>query len=183
MSNKQPKDDVAEPNDEGAGAQGLVESPDNAVQRLEAQLNELQDRFLRTAAEYDNYRKRAAKERTEAWQRAQVDLLGRLVDALDDLARFTHVDPARTDAKTIYEGVDLVDRKLWKELTAVGVHRLDQAGVPFDPRVHEAVSTKPADDPAQDQTVGAVLQPGYKLGDILVRPARVLVLTWEGKGD
>jgi molecular chaperone GrpE len=184
MSDKQPKDEMAEPKDEarGGAADALVESPDSAVQRLETQLNELQDRYLRMAAEYDNYRKRAIKERTEAWQKAQVDLLGRVVDALDDLARFTHVDPARTDPKTIYDGVDLVERKIWKELEAIGVRRLDQAGVPFDPKVHEAVSTKPAPDPAHDHTVAAVLTPGYKLGDTLVRPARVQVLTWEGEG-
>src|SRR5213082_4150375 len=75
----------------------------------------------RLAAEYDNFRKRALKERTEAWEKAQADLVLRLVDALDDLARFAHVDPTQTDAKTIHDGVDLVERKLWKELEAAGV--------------------------------------------------------------
>jgi molecular chaperone GrpE len=184
MKDKKTNGEIVGPEEEIAGgaAEALVESPDSAVQRLEAQLNELQDRYLRMAAEYENYRKRAIKERTEAWHKAQVDLLGRLADALDDLARFTHVDPARTDPQTIYAGVDMVERKLWKELEATGLRRLDQAGVPFDPQVHEAVSTKPAEDAAHDRMVGAVLQPGYKLGDTLVRPARVQVLTWEGEG-
>ena len=102
------------------------------------------------------------------------------MDALDDLARFAHVDPAQTDAKTIHDGVDMVERKFWKQLDAVGVTRIDQIGVPFDPNVHEAVTTQPAAAPAQDHTVGAVLQPGYKLGDALIRPARVVVLTWQG---
>ena len=141
-----------------------------------------QDKYLRLAAEFDNFKKRIARERTEAWGRAQADLLARLVDALDDLARFAHVDPAQTDAKTIHDGVDMVERKIWKQLEAVGVTRLDQIGVPFDPHVHEAVTMQPAPSAEQDHTVAAVLQPGYKLGDTLIRPARVIVLAWQGDG-
>src|SRR3989449_824626 len=63
---------------------------------------------------------------------------------------------------------------------AAGVTRVDQVGVPFDPHVHEAVTTRPADHPANDHTVGAVLQPGYRMGEALVRPARVIVLQWQG---
>src|SRR2546423_1721968 len=106
----------------------------------------------------------------------------RVVDALDDLARFAHVDPAQTDAKTIHDGVDLVDRKLWKELQAAGVTRVDQSGVPFDPNLHEAVTTQPADHPAKDHTVGAVLQPGYRMRGALIRPARVVGAPWTGGG-
>jgi len=105
----------------------------------------------------------------------------RLVDALDDLARFAHVDRAQVDAQTIHDGVELVERKLWKELEALGVTRVDQVGVPFDPNLHEAVTTQPADDPAKDHTVGVVLQSGYRLGGVLIRPARVVVLTWQGE--
>jgi molecular chaperone GrpE len=168
--------------EESAGAGALVESADNAVLRLEAELAAMKDKYLRLAAEYDNFRKRAIKERTESWGKAQAELVARLVDALDDLARFAHVDPAQTDAKTIHDGVDLVERKIWKELEAAGVTRLDQVGVPFDPNLHEAVTTSPADEAAKDHTVGAVLQPGYQLRGALIRPARVVVLTWTGGG-
>ncbi len=165
----------------GSGSGALVEPPEEAVARLEAQLAELQDRYLRLAAEYDNFRKRSVKERTELWAKAQADLVQRLVDALDDLARFAHVDPGQTDSKTLHDGVDMVERKLRKELEAAGVTRVDQVGVPFDPHVHEAVTTRPADHPAQDHTVGAVLQSGYQMAGALIRPARVVVLTWQGE--
>jgi len=165
----------------GSGSGALVEPPEEAVARLEAQLAELQDRYLRLAAEYDNFRKRTVKERTELWAKAQADLVQRLVDALDDLARFAHVDPSQTDPKTLHDGVDMVERKLWKELEAAGVTRVDQVGVPFDPHVHEAVTTGPAEHAAKDHTVGAVLQSGYQLGGVLIRPARVVVLTWQGE--
>jgi molecular chaperone GrpE len=163
------------------GAEALpVEPPDQAIARLEGELAALQDKYLRLAAEYDNFRKRTTKERADAWMRAQAEVVQRLVDGLDDLARFAHVDPAQTDAKTIHDGVELVERKLWKELEALGVTRVDQIGVPFDPNLHEAVTTQPADHPAKDHTVGAVLQAGYRLRDALLRPARVVVLQWQG---
>lgn len=137
------------------------------------------DRHLRLAAEFDNFRKRTMKERAETWNRAQAELVTRLADALDDLARFAHIDPAEIDSKTLHEGVDLVERKVWKELENAGVTRIDQAGIPFDPNVHEAVTTQRASKPEQDHTVGQVVQPGYKMRDTLLRPARVIVLTWQ----
>ncbi|PYO75010.1 MAG: nucleotide exchange factor GrpE [Gemmatimonadetes bacterium] len=146
-----------------------------------SELDVLKDRHLRLAAEYDNFRKRTTKERAEVWSRAQADLVARLADALDDLSRFAHIDPAEIDSKTLHDGVDLVERKFWKELEAAGVTRIDQAGVPFDPHVHEAVTMQPAAKPEQDHTVGQVVQPGYKMRDTLLRPARVIVLTWQGQ--
>lgn len=139
------------------------------------------DRHLRLAADFDNFRKRTAKERAETWSRAQAEIVSRLADALDDLSRFAHIDPADIDAKTLHDGVDMVERKVWKELESAGVTRIDQAGVPFDPNVHEAVTTQPAAKPEQDHTVGQVVQPGYKMRDVLLRPARVVVLTWQDK--
>jgi len=133
--------DPPAPAPEGA----LVELPEEAVARLEGEFAELKDKYLRLAAEYDNFRKRTAKERAEVWARAQTDVVQRLVDALDDLARFAHVDRAQVDAQTIHDGVELVERKLWKELEALGVTRVDQVGVPFDPNLHEAVTTQPAE--------------------------------------
>ena len=175
---------------DGAGTSpALVEPAPAAVRRLEetvaqltTELAEAKDKHLRLAAEFDNFRKRMVRERTDAWGKAQAEVVSRLVDALDDLARFAHVDPAQTDAKTIHDGVDLVERKLWKELEAAGVTRVDQAGVPFDPNLHEAVTTQPADHRAKDHTVGAVLQPGYQMRGALIRPARVVVLQWQGRG-
>lgn len=153
---------------------------DAELAEVDAELAEIRDRYLRLAAEFDNFRKRAARERAELWGRAQADLVQRLVDALDDLSRFAHVDPATTDAKTIHDGVDMVERKVWKVLDAAGVVRIDQGGVPFDPNVHEAVTTAAAASPEEDHTVAAVLQPGYQIGGVLIRPARVAVRLWQG---
>jgi molecular chaperone GrpE len=158
-----------------------VDSQSDNASAANAEIEALRDRHLRLAAEYDNFRKRTSKERAETWMRAQAELVGQLADALDDLSRFAHIDPAQTDAKTLHDGVDVVERKMWKALEAVGVTRIDQAGVPFDPNVHEALTTQPAAKPEQDHTVGQVVQPGYKMRDVLLRPARVVVLTWQDK--
>ena len=170
----------AAPADRSPGAPDAPPVPAPAAAD-QSEVEAWKDRHLRLAAEYDNFRKRTTKERAEAWQRAQAELVSRLADALDDLARFAHIDPAETDPKTLHEGIDLVERKVWKELEAAGVTRIDQAGVPFDPNVHEAVTTQPAAKPEQDHTVGQVVQPGYKMRDTLLRPARVVVLTWQGQ--
>src|SRR5213080_2990101 len=182
--NDKPEQPQPPPPEQPAGSESgaLIEPSEEAVVRLEGELADMKDKYLRLAAEYDNFKKRSVKERTDLWQRAQADLIQRLVDALDDLARFAHVDPAQTDAKTIHDGVDMVERKMWKALEAAGVTRVDQVGVPFDPHVHEAVTTRPADDAAKDHTVAAVLQPGYQMGSTLLRPARVVVLTWTEGG-
>jgi molecular chaperone GrpE len=157
------------------------EEPLEAPPRVEEELSALKDKYLRLAAEYENFRKRTAKERIEVWAKAQGELIERLVDGLDDLNRFADVDQATTDAKTVHDGVELVRRKFWKALDGVGLVRIDQTGVPFDPKLHEAVTMGPATAAEQDHTVGAVLQAGYRLGDTLIRPARVMVLGWKGE--
>jgi len=172
--------DTHEPVQTPKGQDGGAAAPAAAPSSSEpSEADVWKDRHLRLAAEYDNFRKRTNKERSETWNRAQAELVTRLADALDDLARFAHIDPAEIDSKTLHEGVDLVERKVWKELEAAGVTRIDQSGVPFDPNVHEAVTTQKASKPEQDHTVGQVVQPGYKMRDTLLRPARVIVLTWQ----
>lgn len=171
------KGDPETPKEEAAGVP--AEIPFEAQQRLEEEVSALKDKYLRLAAEYENFRKRTAKERLEVWAKAQGELIERLVDGLDDLTRFADVDQTTTDAKTVHDGVELVRRKFWKALDAVGLVRIDQTGVPFDPKLHEAVTMGPAATPEQDHTVGAVLQAGYRLGETLIRPARVMVLGWK----
>ncbi len=146
-----------------------------------AELEEIQDRHLRLAAEYDNYRKRTSKELADAGVRAQAFLVGRLLDALDDLGRVAHVDPTSVDAKDVLEGVELVERKMLRELEALGLERIGAVGQPFDPNDHEAIGALPAESLEQDHTVAHVLQLGYRLGPTLMRPARVQVYTWQDK--
>jgi molecular chaperone GrpE len=147
---------------------------------VESDLAELKDRHLRLAAEYDNYRKRNTRERAELADRAQASFVSKLIDVLDDLDRLVASDPG-TPLPTLREGLSAVDRKLWKELEEAGVERIDPTGSPFDPALHEAVSTTPAPDRSKDQTVSATFQPGYRFKGTLVRPARVQVYSDQGR--
>jgi molecular chaperone GrpE len=138
------------------------------------------EKYLRLAAEYDNYRKRAARERSDAGARAQADLVRELIDALDDVARFAHVDPAATDAATIVQGVDMVEKKLLKALGNAGLEVINPVGETFDPAVQEAVATEPTSAREDDHVVSRVYQPGYVFKGQLLRPARVVVKQWNG---
>ena len=80
------------------------------------------------------------------------------------------------------EGLDAVDRKLWKQLQEAGVERIDPRGEPFDPSLHDAVSTIPPPDPSKEQRVSATFQTGYRFKGSLVRPARVQVYSSQGQG-
>jgi molecular chaperone GrpE len=171
-----------DPRRSSAGRAGVpAEPPAEAVRRLEEEVAQARDRHLRLAAEFDNYRKRIAKERVELADRAQAAFVIRLVDVLDDLDRI--VDDARnTPPDALREALVLVDRKLRKELEAAGVERIDPLGRAFDPSEHEAVSTVPPPEPDKDHLVSATFQTGYRFKGQLVRPARVQVYSTQGAG-
>ncbi|MDF3053311.1 MAG: hypothetical protein K0S19_1416 [Geminicoccaceae bacterium] len=143
-------------------------------EKLEGEVAELKDRHLRLAAEFDNYRKRINRERSELSDRAQASFVAKLLDVLDDMDRLVASDPS-TPLSSLREGLSAVDRKLSKELEDAGVERIDPTGATFDPSQHEAVSTVPAPDRSRDQQVSATFQPGYRFKGVLVRPARVQV--------
>ena len=147
----------------------------DTVSELEAQ----RDRYLRLAAEYDNYRKRTAKETQQARARGQGDLIKGMLDSLDDLDRFAHLDASSTDSKTVIDGVALVEKNLFKALTNAGIETINPVEMPFDPNLHEAVSTIAAESPDEDHMVAQVYQRGYMLNGQLLRPARVVVKQYQ----
>jgi molecular chaperone GrpE len=165
----------------GEGGGSLPAEPEaEAIRRLEEQLDESRDRQLRLAAEFDNYRKRVSRERVEQGDRAQASLVTRLLDVLDDLDRLS-AEGGAASPESIRQAVELVDRKLRKELESAGVERIDPVGQPYDPSIHEAVSAVPPPRPNLDHTVSATFQTGYRFKGALVRPARVQVYSAEGQ--
>ena len=151
-----------------------------ALSNLEQQLSEQREKYLRLAAEYDNYRKRTLRERQETATRGQADTLRGILDALDDLTRFAHVDPATTESKTLVDGVAMVEKKLLKTLSAQGLQVVNPVDQTFDPGTMEALATEPALSPEDDHVVSRVYQQGYLFGGQLLRPARVVVKQWNG---
>ncbi|HEY4218528.1 MAG TPA: nucleotide exchange factor GrpE [Gemmatimonadaceae bacterium] len=164
----------------GAGAAEDSYESQSGGDDIARKLLESQDRYLRLAAEYDNFRKRTARERTETAARAQADLIRQLLDGLDDLSRFAHVDPGTVETATVVQGADMVEKKMLKTLTAAGLEAVDPVNQTFDPKLHEAVATEPALSAEDDHVVSRVYQVGYLFNGQLLRPARVVVKQWNG---
>ena len=143
-----------------------------AQQEQEDSTAEVDDRLLRLAADFDNYKKRAARERAEYVAFANERILKELLPILDDLERALSAAEQHEEAQ-LEEGVRLVYRSLASLLQRNGVSEIPTDGK-FDPHVHEALLAQPAEDKEQGDVVD-VLQKGYKLGDRVVRPSRVIV--------
>ena len=170
-----------EPPSAESGSSDLVsDQPGASETDVTSDLSTEREKYRRLAAEYDNYRKRSVRERSEVGARAQADLVRQMVEALDDLARFAHVDPSTTDAETIVQGVDMVEKKIMKALGSAGLRVINPVGETFDPSLHEAVATEPTSAQEDDHVVARVYQPGYVFNTQLIRPARVVVKQWNG---
>jgi molecular chaperone GrpE len=154
---------------------GALDPPVDEGTALRLDFDELNDRHLRLAAEFNNFRRRSEQERKESWSRAQADLLGRLLDVLDDLQRVAELDTTTATVDAILEGIDLVERKFVRVLDDAGVEVIDPVEGPFDPERMEALMRVPAETDALDDHVAQVFQKGYALKGVLVRPARVSV--------
>ena len=154
-----------------------VEQIENDLDQLQAELEGARERHLRLAAEFDNYRKRVARDQSESVARAQGALVNKIAEVLDDLERVTdHSENATKES--LLDGVELVERKLKTVLESAGLERIVAEG-PFDPSTMEAITTVPTDDPAEDDHVADVFQPGYRYQGVLLRPARVRVKKFE----
>lgn len=129
------------------------------------------DRLLRLAADFENYKKRTARERDEYVTFANERLIKELLPVLDDLERALQAATQHEEAQ-LEEGVELVHRSLASLLARNGVKEIATEGK-FDPHVHEALLSKPSD--AEQGSVIDVVQKGYTIGDRVVRPARVIV--------
>ncbi|MEX2182308.1 MAG: nucleotide exchange factor GrpE [Gemmatimonadaceae bacterium] len=175
-------DTVGETATEAANAAAGAADP-LAADPLAAALREAEtqkDKYLRLYAEFENFRRRAARDRQEAEHRGMGNLLRGTLEMLDDLARVAHVDPASTDASTVVEGVAMVEKKLLKSFAGHGLEVVSPEGEPFDPALHEAISTVPAEHADEDHLVAQVYQVGYVFNGTLLRPARVVVKQWNG---
>lgn len=156
------------------------DSMESELVALREEFDGLNDRHLRLAAEFNNYRRRVEQERIDAWSRAQGDMVARILDVLDDLQRVAQLDLSNATVEAIMEGVDLVERKFVRMLKDAGVETLDPTGEAFDPERMEAMMRVPAESEEADETVAQVFQKGYALKGHLVRPARVSVYKHDG---
>jgi molecular chaperone GrpE len=151
-------------------AQALAAS-EQARTEAEAQRDQYLDDLQRLAADFDNYRKRVAREREALVTRAHAGLVEAILPVLDDLGRALEAAGLHEEAK-LEDGVRLVHRQLSDVLAREGLEEIS-TDVPFDPHVHEALAAIPSE--AEEGTILEVVQRGYLLGDRVLRPARVVV--------
>ena len=141
----------------------------------EAKLAELQDRYLRLSAEFDNYRRRTLKERMEMTRSAGQDILVGLLPVMDDFDRAVSLMEASPECKAIKDGVDLIYGKMKEFLKKNGVKEIDALDKDFDTDLHEAITKIPATDKKQKGKVVDVIQKGYYLNDKIIRYSKVVV--------
>lgn len=159
-------------------AEPAVEPPVDPVAQLRAELDATKDKYLRTAADFDNYRKRARRDVDDAEKKGKETLLRDLLPVFDNLERAATSASQSTaqapEAKAIAEGVRMVLKQFLDTLERANIRRVPSTGGPFDPNLHEAIQQiETADQPPG--TVVAEVQAGYQLGDRLVRAAMVVV--------
>ena len=148
---------------------------DSELEKVKAELNDTKDRLLRMVAEFDNFKRRSAKERIELIQTAGKDVITELLDVLDDSDRAQKQLETSTDVEAIKQGVLLVFNKLRNTLQARGVKPMDATNQEFNPDLHEAITEIPA--PAEElkgKVVDEVIK-GYYLNDKIIRHAKVVV--------
>jgi molecular chaperone GrpE len=162
---------------EVAGSNHLSNASDEVseMQKLQEDAAEWKDKYLRLVAEFDNFRKRNAKERLELVQTAGKDVIVSLLDVLDDCDRAQKQVENSTDANAIKEGVLLVFNKLRNTLQAKGLKPMTSVGQAFNPDLHEAITEIPASPPDTAGKVIDQVQPGYYLNDKIIRFAKVVV--------
>lgn len=171
----QPSDQhVAESEEAAAHKKKAAKGKEKEIEKLKKELEELKDKYLRKAAEFENFRKRKEREMEEFWKAANADLIRKLLPILDDMER--SIESAKKDKNfdALVEGIELVYKSFLKVLESEGVTQIDACGQEFDPEIHEALMQVEKED-VQPNTVVEQHQKGYRLGDKVLRPAKVIV--------
>ena len=161
---------------EAASDQPLTTEALAELKAQAAKVKEAYDQLLRTRADFDNYRKRAARERQDAVKFANESLLQKLIPVLDnfDIAVAAAAEAKEGAAQSLQTGVNMILSQLRNALTDAGLEEIDASGKPFDPNFHEAVSQQETEEVPEGQVVQQ-LRKGYRLRERLLRPASVIV--------
>jgi molecular chaperone GrpE len=165
---------AAPPSDKTAGAGNGEDAPADPLDQAKSEAAKLKDQLLRTAADFDNFRKRSRREVEDAKKSGREDLLRTVLPVFDNLERAVQSAQRATDVKAVAEGLSMVIRQFTDALGRAGIQKVPTIGQAFDPSVHEAIQqVETKDHPAG--TVIAEVQPGYVQGERLIRAALVVV--------
>jgi molecular chaperone GrpE len=145
------------------------------IETLTREKSMIYDQLLRRQAEFENFRKRFDRERAEIYQRTRAEVLLELLPVLDNFERaLVSLETSGDDPEALHQGVALIHKQLKDAVTKMGLQPVESIGKSFDPNVHEAITVEPTDE-HEENTIIEEFQRGYKLGDRLLRPARVKV--------
>jgi molecular chaperone GrpE len=173
VSATKPGDETAADQAEASTAPPAADQPDAALRELQREKDTLQDRLLRTAAEFDNYRKRMDRERKDLSDYATSEVLLELLPIVDNFERALQT-PAGPESEAFRKGIDLIHKQMLDLLRKRGVTPLEALGAEFDPNFHQAVVHEASADHREGEVMQE-LQRGYMLGERLLRPAMVKV--------
>lgn len=169
-----------EVNDESSDAEVSEEQEEETNERsaeeiLQDELAEAKDKYLRLFSEFENFRRRTAREKLDLIKTASEELVVALIPVVDDFERALKNMSDDSDVKTVREGVELVHQKFTKTLTQKGVEKIGtEKGDDFNDEVHEAITQIPAPEDKLKGKIVDVIEPGYKLGDKVIRFAKVV---------
>ena len=149
-------------------------NPDDECEKLRAELADLNNKYIRMAADFDNYRKRQAQERESLLKYGAAETMTKLLAVLDTFERAKESLKDIDDAKSVKESYEVAFKQLLKKKKKAGLETIDALGAEFDPNLHEAIAQTPTNE-HPDNTVISQMQTGYKLGDRVLRPALVNV--------
>ena len=169
-----PDEPITEPPPQASAGEAMIST--DPVADLQRERDDYYDRWMRKAAEFDNYRKRVERERREQSEQAIVDLLQELLLVVDDFDRALTAEAGGERGEAYRRGIELIHAKLYDVLKKYGVRPIDALGADFDPNFHQAVIQESSPDHREGEVIGE-LRKGYMIGDRLLRPAMVKVAT------
>ena len=175
IENEDVPDNSSVPQEDNDNNQTQNEDAPKSIEKLEIENQELKDKYLRLFAEFDNYKKRTVKERLDLMRTAAQETILSILPVLDDFDRAKKLADEPESAEVFSEGANIVYHKLYAVLKNKGLEPMDTHHQPFDPEFHEALTEIPAPTDELKGKVVDTIEKGYKLGDKIIRYAKVVV--------
>lgn len=171
--NTESQDQVVSENENSESNTEAVEL--NPMEKLQADYNELNDKFLRLFSEFDNFRKRTQREKLDIIKSGGSDVMKSILPVIDDFERAAKANENNQDPDSLKSGFNLIHTKFEQILLSKGLKRMDLIGTDFNSDISEAIANVPVTDPAQKGKVIDIAEQGYYLNDVIIRFAKVVV--------
>jgi len=156
-----------------------VKELEDIISKKEEEIKELKDKYMRALAQFQNFKKRYEKEKFDIKEEGKIEVIVEILSSIDNFERALDSIGENGDLKSLKDGVELVFKKLIKDLSKLGVKKIEALNKEFDPNYHYAIDRRKVENIKQDNKVIEVMQPGYIFKDKVIRPAIVVVGKYE----